>query len=606
MPPRLSALVLLAASLWVLLNLRWCLFVVVRHVTPLRKELEQLLEEAQVDGAIVDVRDDSSHSRPPGVGRARQNAKQRVGGSAQPTAKSRVQPAQRPGPSQTAGSGVAPHSAREPYLLTAYKLLGMHSVSGGDGGRSGGSGGGSGGGTEERRAPSVGGDDGGGRGGDGDGGGASEPNPDDAAAAILASKCARGDMRACSNRVEVPINSDFDLLAELSREEFAVSPARRIELMMSRYQTRPIFGIIENKLLAHSLLHALGVPQLPMEYGALARHQLGEWATLDEPKMNAALQRVHAMPRGAVIKAATDGGSANILLLTGFGKLPNGSLQFRVDRHDGTRWRRFKWATEAVVSQVHAMLAPGRAAPSARWRQRFEHRGVLLQQRYRCAQHECSGHQLLELKVHVVFGRISCFVAERVPVRFDDSIYVSIADDGSLNCWRNETGRTRDASDKFDCANLLPLVTAQLSRLSDAGANIAAALLADWFRMDLFLGHPQLELRVNEITYPSHILDTGALHQWLRKYHELQIRAISGVSVYRRVSEIIGLDNSTFWDADGAALRSYEATDPTGADKRTRYIMAYSRDEASATAKDLFKLPATARGNHREHLKLAG
>ena len=55
----------------------------------------------------------------------------------------------------------------------------------------------------------------------------------------------------------------------------------------------------------------------------------------------------------------------------------------------------------------------------------------------------------------------------------------------------------------------------QLSLLSDAAANIAAALLADWFRMDLFLGHPQLELRVNEITYPSHILDTGPLQQRL-------------------------------------------------------------------------------------------
>ena len=33
--------------------------------------------------------------------------------------------------------------------------------------------------------------------------------------------------------------------------------------------------------------------------------------------------------------------------------------------------------------------------------------------------------------------------------------------------------------------------------------------------MDLFLGHPQLELRVNEITYPSHILDTGQLQQRL-------------------------------------------------------------------------------------------
>ena len=69
-------------------------------------------------------------------------------------------------------------------------------------------------------------------------------------------------------------------------------------------------------------------------------------------KMVDALQRVHAMPRGAVIKAATDGGSANILLLEGFGKLPNGSMQFKVDRHDGARWRRFRWATEAVLSQA--------------------------------------------------------------------------------------------------------------------------------------------------------------------------------------------------------------------------------------------------------------
>ena len=46
-------------------------------------------------------------------------------------------------------------------------------------------------------------------------------------------------------------------------------------------------------------------------------------------------------------------------------------------------------------------------------------------------------------------------------VRFDDSMYVSVADDGSLNCWRNETGRSRDASDHFDCANLLPLISPQ-------------------------------------------------------------------------------------------------------------------------------------------------
>ena len=225
MPPRLSALVLLAASLWVLLNLRWCLFVIVRHVTPLRTELEQLLDEAHVDETFVDARDGSSYSRPPGAGHARQNSAQRVGGSAQPTTKSRVQPAQRSEPGQAAASGVAPHSAREPQDWQPANLLDAPSASGGDGGRSGG--------KEQTRAPSV----GGGGGGDGGGGGeGSEPNPDDAAAALLASKCARGDVRACSNRVEVPINADFNLLAELTREGFAISPARRIELMMSRYQ----------------------------------------------------------------------------------------------------------------------------------------------------------------------------------------------------------------------------------------------------------------------------------------------------------------------------------------------------------------------------------
>ena len=68
-----------------------------------------------------------------------------------------------------------------------------------------------------------------------------------------------------------------------------------------------------------------------------------------------------------------------------------------------------------AIHQVRAMLAPGRAAPSARWRQRFEHRGVLLQQRYRCAQRECGGHQLLELKVRErVVRRVGCRVGRRV------------------------------------------------------------------------------------------------------------------------------------------------------------------------------------------------
>ena len=70
--------------------------------------------------------------------------------------------------------------------------------------------------------------------------------------------------------------------------------------------------------------------------------------------------------------------------------------------------------------------------------------------------------------------------------------------------------------------------------------------------MDVFLGHPELGLMVIDITYPSHILDTVALGVWLRKYRDSQVLAISGVAVYKRVSETIGLDNKNFYHAYSA------------------------------------------------------
>ena len=92
-------------------------------------------------------------------------------------------------------------------------------------------------------------------------------------------------------------------------------------------------------------------------------------------------------------------------------------------------------------------------------------------------------------------------------------------------------------------------------------------------------------MRVNEVTYPSHILDTNALDVWLRRYRELQVRSFSGVAVYKRVSDAIGLDNRTFFDADGAALRSFISTGKRGAP--SIHIMAYTEDEARATAREL-------------------
>ena len=75
---RLPSLILLSVSLWVLLNLRWCLKAIVRHVTPLRRELESILEEAGADTVVRRV-DTASHDfRRPSVGAAHQSGYQRL------------------------------------------------------------------------------------------------------------------------------------------------------------------------------------------------------------------------------------------------------------------------------------------------------------------------------------------------------------------------------------------------------------------------------------------------------------------------------------------------------------------------------------------------
>ena len=74
--------------------------------------------------------------------------------------------------------------------------------------------------------------------------------------------------------VELRLSEDFDLSLELQREGFAVTPERRIELQMERLRSRPVFGILENKLLAHSLLRHLGAPT--QEVAATCAHAANE------------------------------------------------------------------------------------------------------------------------------------------------------------------------------------------------------------------------------------------------------------------------------------------------------------------------------------------
>ena len=364
---------------------------------------------------------------------------------------------------------------------------------------------------------------------------------------------------------EFALSDDFNLKRELrargcmrrtaERALICITPSTRVELQMARYRTRPIFGVVENKLIMRSLLLALGVPTLPVEYGALGPGGVGGgalcgWRPLDEGKLRASLELCHGRARGTVLKPATDGGNVGLLLLTGNGTAPNGSLRFDTRRHNGSAWVAQPLSIEALLSHARAIV--GESAPSRRWDMRYELRGVLLQPQYPCSQPECARARgappPVEAKVHVVFGSLSCIIVEAVPVKYNDSLYVTVRDNRLVehHCSRS-AGHAHSAAG-FTCERIEALVRPMLPKLAELAARISAALAADWFRMDVFMdGSGEHGLRVNEVTYPSHVHDTCALAQWTSEYRQRRIRRVPSEVVFRRISGMIELDNETFY-----------------------------------------------------------
>ena len=77
-----------------------------------------------------------------------------------------------------------------------------------------------------------------------------------------------------NQRPPLLVNPEFDLSAELAARHYRVSSVDRISLMLRRYREGRTPAIMENKLLAHSLLRSIGAPvarQIPV------RTDCGAW-----------------------------------------------------------------------------------------------------------------------------------------------------------------------------------------------------------------------------------------------------------------------------------------------------------------------------------------
>ena len=69
------------------------------------------------------------------------------------------------------------------------------------------------------------------------------------------------------------ISDEFWLLPEVSNVPF--EGTERVMAQLKRWRAGASFGVMENKLLSHSLLEALNVPQPAVLYGAFATKSLG-------------------------------------------------------------------------------------------------------------------------------------------------------------------------------------------------------------------------------------------------------------------------------------------------------------------------------------------
>ena len=160
------------------------------------------------------------------------------------------------------------------------------------------------------------------------------------------------------------VNPEFDVSAELAVRHYRISSVDRISLMLRRYRQGRTPAIMENKLLAHTLLRSMGAPVAPILYGAFGGRALGGWPRYDRAGLVAAIQRLRR--KDFVLKSATDGMSHNLLLMS------------------DARWRAEAWSATKAAALVESWILPqpdshNQSGWYTRWGQRHEHRGMLLQ-----------------------------------------------------------------------------------------------------------------------------------------------------------------------------------------------------------------------------------
>ena len=337
-------------------------------------------------------------------------------------------------------------------------------------------------------------------------------------------------------------------------------------------------------------------PRHQIAYGALASARLGEWPAYSAAQLRAALGKAHGWRRGAVLKPATDGGNVGTILLSGFGALENGSLQLprRPARRaalaaaalvdgGGPLARRAAPRRERAGGAMGAELhAPGNAAAGplrlragrvqAR-RAEAAARPLVRRPRHWVHPRGQSARRLWAPLLH--HRRAGARRFQRVALRHRERHRRRRLRRERRRHRRGEGCRERRArpppplwalgldQNTRLATSTSPLLRAQ-ARLHSPASTLRASCSRSCRRSPswpkgsprctwptgsvstVFVGHPRLGMRVNEVTYPSHVRDACALRHWLRQYRTLRLRPTSGRDILARLQRILGVDNATF------------------------------------------------------------
>eukprot|EP00929_Paragymnodinium_shiwhaense_P098331 TRINITY_DN5981_c0_g2_i3.p1 TRINITY_DN5981_c0_g2~~TRINITY_DN5981_c0_g2_i3.p1 ORF type:complete len:339 (-),score=62.05 TRINITY_DN5981_c0_g2_i3:326-1342(-) len=328
--------------------------------------------------------------------------------------------------------------------------------------------------------------------------------------------------------------------------------------MMRQWRNQPIFGLMENKLLASSLLEEFGVPQCDVRYGAFAHHSLGKWPIYKRSEFKEALKEKLSSKRDPyhfVVKSATSGMGKNVLIMT------------------PKRWHDNRWRPDVVVSYVEKFMY--KESWWSDWGQKYEHLGVVMQDFFADDKEQCKQPEpMYEIKAHVVLGKFSRGRVAQIGNKKWPVLHLLYAPSRSneykLKIATRRKGKYKQTVDHWK-DYLKPRLEryAVTERMADIAGKITGALKADYWRLDVFWSPCSGEIAVNEITYPSHMVfaSSGRAFKELETMYKTQAyKTVPGDRILDRLLKALRIDKQVFLESPDylkmkhAADEEYERT----------------------------------------------